>query len=153
MSIQDIFNYHQATDQIATSGQPLAEEFKDIATNGYQAVVNLAMHDSDDAIADEGSIVASLRMTYFHIPVPFDAPTSEHLRIFINIMECLQGKKVWVHCALNYRVSAFMYHYLRLHGFSPEEARSPIFEYLRPDEIWQQIRGLSRKEIGVLLQL
>jgi len=50
----------------------------DIARMGYEAVVSLAMHDSEGAIPDEGSIVAGLEMSYFHIPVPFEGRNETH---------------------------------------------------------------------------
>jgi len=150
MSKTEIFNYVQFNEDIATSGQPLPDEFTFIAESGYKAVVNIAMHDSDDAVASEGNIVTSLGMSYFHIPVPFDAPTLEHLRLFIKIMECLKSEKVWVHCAANYRVSAFMYQYqMQVYGASSDEAKSSIFDYWHPNQTWNNIMDLSADEIAL----
>ena len=145
-------NYHQSTDKIATSGQPTRKELFDIAAEGYKTMVNLAMHDSDNAIADEGSIVASLGMSYFHIPVPFDAPSADHLRTFIGIMETQADRPVWVHCAVNARVSAFMYQYLtKVKGISAQAATSPLLAKWRPrmDDSWQKFIGMSSSEIGL----
>ena len=148
MSKQKIFNYIQVNKNIATSGQPLENEFFFIGESGHQAVINIAMHNSDDAVANEGTIVTALGMSYFHIPVPFESPTVNHLRLFIRVMECLKGEKVWVHCAANYRVSAFMYQYQKLvYGLSSEEAKSSIFEFWHPDEAWNEIMNLSAEEI------
>ena len=105
----DIYNHYRLTDSIASSGQPLEDQFKDIAEAGYDAVINLAMPDSDHAIPTEGSIVTSLGMTYIHIPVPFDAPSEGHFAAFSGYMDTLQKKKVWVHCVVNARVSAFLF--------------------------------------------
>jgi protein tyrosine phosphatase (PTP) superfamily phosphohydrolase (DUF442 family) len=148
MSKQKIFNYVQVNKNIATSGQPLADEFTFIGESGHQAVINIAMHNSDDAVANEGSIVTALGMSYFHIPVPFESPSVKHLRLFIRVMECLKGEKVWVHCAANYRVSAFMYQYQKqLYGLSSEEAKSSIFEFWHPDGEWKKIMSLRADEI------
>lgn len=133
-------NYHQATDEIATSGQPDKRQLHRIADEGYEAVINLAMHDSDNALPDEGSLVASLGMSYFNIPVPFDAPTKQHLTDFIGLMEILSGRKVWVHCAVNARVSAFMYQYLtQVKGVGEDEATSPLLSkwHGKMDDIWR----------------
>ncbi|TFG93618.1 MAG: hypothetical protein E4H15_00920 [Syntrophobacterales bacterium] len=65
-------NYYQITEKVGTSGQPSKEQFSDIAQMGYEAVVNLAMHDSENTIPEEGGIVAGFGMAYFHIPVPFE---------------------------------------------------------------------------------
>jgi len=151
MSIHEIYNYVQFNEGVATSGQPLSNEFKDIAESGFHAVVNLAMHNSDDAVANEGSIVTALEMAYFHIPVPFEAPTAKHLKLFIHLMECLKSDKVWVHCAANYRVAAFMYQYQRhVYGVPADAAKSPIFEFWQPDKIWQDLMALSADDIGYI---
>ncbi len=148
MGIEEIYNFVQLTDTIATSGQPLEGEFTLIAKSSHKAVINLAMHNSDDAIANEGNIVTTLGMSYFHLPVPFEAPAIEHLKLFFKIMECFKGEKVWAHCAANYRVSAFMYQYLKLlRGISTQEAKSSIFDFWQPDAAWKGIMELSKEEI------
>lgn len=122
---------------IASSGQPGRQQFSFIANGGYRTVINLAMPDSDNAIADEGNIVASLGMSYVHIPVPFDAPQIFQLRTFFNYMQAIINQKVWVHCALNYRVSAFLYLYYRLvRGLPEEEAIKVMLPGWEPDEVW-----------------
>ncbi len=145
-------NYYRITEQIATSGQPSREQLTDIARRGYEAVVNLAMHDSDNAIPDEGGIVAARGMLYVHIPVPFEKPTAQHLKIFCGIMSVLRGKKVWVHCAVNARVSAFMFHYLtQFRGVPEEEATSPVLREWLPvmDEAWRSFMALEKDDLGV----
>lgn len=145
-----VYNYVRISDRIATSGQPASDQFKIIAAAGFTSVVNLAMHDSDGAIREEGHLIASSGMSYFHIPVPFDAPTATHLRHFIQLMEMLEDEKVWVHCAMNYRVSAFMLLYLTLvKGHAVETVKSPVFDEWRPDAVWQQFMRLGIDEIGL----
>lgn len=143
-------NFFQSTDRIATSGQPGRDQFAEIAGAGYRAVINLAMANSDHAIADEGAIVAGLGMNYFHVPVPFDRPSAEHLRTFIGVMRTLASDKVWVHCAVNARVSAFMYHYLRWElGYDEERATSPLLRgwQQQMDPVWQGFLAIDRREL------
>ena len=71
-------NYYQSTEKVGTSGQPSKEQLADIARMGYEAVVNLAMHDSEGAIPDEGGIVAALGMSYCHIPASFEGRNETH---------------------------------------------------------------------------
>ena len=97
----DITNQYQITPDICTSGQPTEDQLKQIASQGYECVVNLAMPDHEQSIDREGSIVSSLGMTYVHLPVPFNAPTEEHLEEFSAFMDAMGGKKVWVHCIVN----------------------------------------------------
>jgi len=92
--MEKLLNFFQSSGNIATSGQPSAEEFASIALNGYSAVINLAMHDSDKALKNEDYIVASLGLSYFHIPVPFEKPSRHHLKLFFGLMDCLEGEKV-----------------------------------------------------------
>ncbi len=150
--MEQVLNFYQITEEIGTSGQPTREQFRQIAGQGYASVVNLAMHNSDNAIPDEGSIVAALGMSYFHIPVPFDQPTAEHVKKFFRVLDALEGEKVLVHCALNARVSAFMYKYLTLcKGKTAESATSPILTMWLPtmDAAWTSIMTLSATDVGV----
>lgn len=148
MSIHAIINYIQLTERIATSGQPTEEQFIEIANKEYKAIINLAMPDSDNAINNESSIVTSLGMSYFHIPVPFDAPKKEHLTLFLKLIKGLEEKNTWVHCALNYRVSAFMYHHHKLILELPEnEAQSVIFHNWKPNAVWRKFLALEANEI------
>lgn len=145
-----IRNFIQLTENVGTSGQPTIEQFDLIADYGYKAVINLALPDSDDAIANEGNIVTSLGMTYLHIPVPFDHPTIGHLRTFVKAMDVFEENKVWVHCVMNYRVSAFMYQYLRLRKrYSEEQARSTMFDTWEPDAIWTKFINLRADDVGL----
>ena len=148
--MENIKNYVQLTPNLATSGQPTEKQLRAISQAGYAAVVNLAMPDHGDSIDHEGRLVTELGMGYFHIPVPFDNPTSEHVRLFCKIMEALKGKRVWVHCIMNYRVSAFMFHYLhKVEGLAQSESKSPLLKHWKPGRQWRAIMSLSSDEIGL----
>jgi len=147
MSIEEIKNYIQVTDSIASSGQPEENQFKSIALEGYEAVINLAMPNSENAIPDEGNIVTALKMVYVHIPVPFEAPKRSHLNQFINIMGSFSKQKVWVHCVVNYRVSAFLYNYWRFAlKASHEDAKKVILPSWQPNRVWQEFMGIEVKK-------
>lgn len=150
--MNEIFNFYQITDSIATSGQPTEDQFNSIAAEGYGVVINLGMHDSDNALPNEGNIVTSLGMRYIHLPVPFDRPRASHVEDFFNIMKALEGKKIFIHCVVNARVSAFMYLYLTLvKGLNIDVATSPIIEKWLPsmDESWKSIMGLTIDKIEI----
>ena len=150
MSVSTIKNYLQISNRIASSGQPNEGQLKEIQKAGYQLVINLAMSDSGNAIAEEENIVTSSGMDYVHIPVPFNAPTADHLKQFIHTMQAASEQKVWIHCMLNYRVSAFLYQYQRLvHGASDEEAKNAMLKSWQPDAVWQEFMSLSRQDIGL----
>ena len=139
MGIEEIINYIRVSDRIASSGQPDERQFKDIADAGYQVVLNLAMPNSDNAIPEEGSIVSAHGMVYVHIPVPFDAPNTDHLRTFIRVMNAFTDQRIWIHCVVNHRVSAFLYQYLRLvQGVTQTEAREAMLPTWKPNKVWQE---------------
>jgi len=148
--MDQILNFVQLTEKIGTAGQPTPEQFADIAAAGYAAVVNLAVPDSHNAVANEGSLVTATGMTYVNIPVKWDAPTLADLRRFIRTMRVFEGERVFVHCAMNMRVSAFMYHYLTVErGLPPDQARSPILAKWEPkmDEVWKGFLALAPERI------
>jgi protein tyrosine phosphatase (PTP) superfamily phosphohydrolase (DUF442 family) len=111
MAITSILNFIKISDTVSTSGQPSPDQFNHIASAGFSTVINLAMPDSTNALPDEGGFVTEAGMNYFHIPVPFEAPTHQHLILFLKLMKSVESENIWVHCALNMRVSAFMQHY------------------------------------------
>lgn len=145
-----LLNFHQITPRIGTAGHPKPEDFSAIAAAGYQVVINLAMHDADDAIAEEGKLVSAAGMAYFHLPVPWEAPTADHLKTFIGIMDALSDKQVLVHCQVNARVSAFMLKYLTFKGVSEADATTPLMEKWKPqmDETWKAFLALTQGDIA-----
>ena len=148
--MNDVINFFQITDTIGTGGQPSVSQLYDIAQNGYDVVINLATHNSENAIENEGSIVASLGMTYIHIPVPFEAPTPEHLRKFFRFMNGLSEEKVFVHCAVNARVSAFVFKYLTLErNMQAEKATTPLLAQWLPQMnlIWKNFLSIEKSDL------
>ena len=148
--MNDVINFFQITDTIGTGGQPSLSQLYDIAQNGYDVVINLATHNSENAIENEGSIVASLGMTYIHIPVPFEAPTPEPLRKFFRFMNGLSEEKVFVHCAVNARVSAFVFKYLTMERkMQAEKATTPLLAQWLPQMnlIWKNFLSIERSDL------
>ena len=145
-----LLNFHQFTPRIGTAGHPKPEDFLGIAAAGYQVIINLAMHDADDAIAEEGSLVSKAGMSYFHLPVPWEAPTADHLKTFICIMDALDDKQVLVHCQVNARVSAFMLKYLTFKGVSEANATTPLMQKWKPqmDDNWKAFLALTQEDVA-----
>jgi protein tyrosine phosphatase (PTP) superfamily phosphohydrolase (DUF442 family) len=138
-SMQDIYNYIQISDLIATSGQPTKEQFPAIKASGCEVVVNLALLESMNALPDEKLIVESQGMQYIHIPVLWENPILENITDFFNVMNANVDKNVFVHCAANMRVSAFVYLYRRIKGgVSEEQAEADLHTIWIPNEIWQK---------------
>ncbi|EQD38438.1 Beta-lactamase hydrolase-like protein, partial [mine drainage metagenome] len=132
-----IYNVREVAPDLATSGQPDVDELAAIAATGYQCIINLALHDAEYALPDEAGTVRVLGMDYVHIPVAFDAPTPQDLRTFFAAMDANRGKRIWVHCAANKRVSAFLGLWLHLcRGVPLSEAFAPQREIWQPDAVW-----------------
>lgn len=145
----NVKNYLEISPRLSSSGQPVRQDFKLIAKQGFQIVINLSMPDSQSALEDEGNLVSSMGMNYIHIPVPFDAPGLSQLHAFFRVMDAFSEEKVWVHCALNYRASAFLYLYNRLtKNKSKQEAQRYIFPDWEPNETWKAF--IHRCEVDLL---
>ena len=138
MALGDIRNYRQAAPDIATSGQPREDQLAEIAAAGYEVVINLALHDDPRySLKDEASSVQAVGVEYVHIPVQFGAPTSRDLAAFFDTMDRLRGRRVWVHCAANMRVTAFLGLYWHLREGWPEmRAFSLMRDVWQPNDVW-----------------
>lgn len=146
--MQNILNYIKINELISTSGQPNEEEFSKIAQDGFEVVINLALHNASNAIVNEDKIVTDLDMSYFHIPVDFENPKVSDIKLFLNILQSLGANKVWVHCALNYRVTAFMYVYHKYVLNTPfDEIDISMFEQWSPNKNWQELMKVSLEEL------
>lgn len=150
-SLQTITNYLRIEGGPGTAGQPTAEQFAEIARAGYQVVINLVMPDSDDALGNEDEIVEAAGMIYIAIPVVWERPRVPNIERFAQVMQDHADREVFVHCAMNMRVSAFVFLYrvLRL-GVPKEEAEADLHRIWQPNATWQTFidRVLARYRRG-----
>jgi ribosomal protein L11 methyltransferase len=131
---------HRYGPLLTSAGQPQPPHFPVLAQAGYQAVINLAMPTSPNFLPEEATLCAQAGLNYTAIPVPFDAPTPQHARAFLDRMRALEGRKVLVHCALNLRASAFVFLHRVLNlGDSVETARQELNAIWQPDPVWSQL--------------
>ena len=138
--IENIFNYLRLDDKIATGGQPTEKQLALIRDEGYQIVINLALDTSDNALPDEKAVVESTGMQYIQIPIDFNHPTQEEFDLFCEAMQTHQDKKIFIHCAANLRVSAFMYLYRTLYqNMSEPEAKEDLHKLWQPNPTWQNL--------------
>ena len=143
-----ILNYVKINELISTSGQPKIEELELIANEGFEVVVNLAMSTTSNALENEDKIVSSLNMSYIHIPVDFENPKLSDLKLFLNVLQALGANKVWIHCAKNYRVSAFMYVYHKYILHTPfEQIDLSIFDMWQPSLVWQELMKVQLEDL------
>jgi uncharacterized protein (TIGR01244 family) len=123
VTTQGIYNYRKVDDQFITAGQPREEELKAAAAEGFRRVINLAPTSSRNALADEAGLVRALGMTYDYIPVDWERPTDADFEAFERAMQSVGSDKTIVHCAANFRASAFYALYAMKHrGWSQAQA-------------------------------
>jgi len=133
----EIYNFVEVSDALSTSGIIPAERFQHLANESFEVVINLLPDESEHAVPAEGEIIEGMGIEYVHIPVDFAAPKPEDFRLFAGAMEAARGRKVWAHCAANYRVSAFVSIYGQLYlGWSPDRAQALIDRLWQPDDVW-----------------
>lgn len=129
-SFESIYNYRKISDRLHTSGQPSAEQFAQIKERGFNHVINLVPSNHENALPNQGDVLEKLGVTYTHIPVDFKAPQESDFEQFVQVMQAAGDEPVWVHCAANMRVSAFVYRYRR--------------------DILQEDEGLIRKDLEAI---
>ncbi|HET8937099.1 MAG TPA: protein tyrosine phosphatase family protein [Polyangiales bacterium] len=134
-----VYNHVQVDERISTSGVITAAVVEEIAREGYSGVINLLPESSPYALADEASRARANALAYHYIPVDFAAPTRDDYAAFERALSAFDPEqRVYVHCAANMRVSAFMAIYgVRHMGWSAERAQQHIAEVWEPNEIWR----------------
>lgn len=137
-NLKKIFNYYKVPDLFDTSGQPNNKQLISIANGGYEAVINLAPNTTiEGRIINEEAILKSNNITYIHIPVDFNNPLDEDFNKFVAALEQNKHKKIWVHCAANMRVSAFVFKYRRdILGLSQKNIERDLRAVWIPNKTW-----------------
>ena len=137
--IKRIYNYHKVPNLFETSGQPGKQQLKLLAKKGYKVVINLAPSSLfEGVVINEAEILDSEKVKYIHIPVDFNNPTHEDFKKFVLNIQKHKNNKLWVHCAANMRVSAFVYKYRRdFLKISHDEIISDMEAIWTPNKTWK----------------
>ena len=148
---EGIRNFQRLGPRWTTSGRLRAEDLDGLGAIGVALVINLALDDHPEALADEAGQLAARKIGYSHIPVPFDAPDEAHYAAFVAALEGVGDAPVHVHCIMNYRVSAFFYRYHReALGMAETEARALMAQQWNPlDPDRTETRAWARFSSGV----
>jgi protein tyrosine phosphatase (PTP) superfamily phosphohydrolase (DUF442 family) len=135
----DAENTHQVFDWLWSSGQLSEQDIASLAGLGIDVVVNLALPTSSNALAGEAELVTRQGIAYIHIPVEWEQPKPEQFRQFVGVLNTFRDRNVWVHCAKNMRVSAFIYLYRTLVlGEDENQASFPMRNIWTPNPVWQR---------------
>jgi protein tyrosine phosphatase (PTP) superfamily phosphohydrolase (DUF442 family) len=147
----EIYNHVQVFPDLATSGVIPGACFSGLSEQGYQLVINLLPKESEHAVKDEPEQLARLGIEYVYIPVDFAAPSQQDFDAFAAAMDAGAEQKVWVHCAANYRVSAFVSLYNQMRrDWSREEADALVAKLWQPNEIWSRFMASVRSNLPVI---
>lgn len=137
VALEAISNFVAVGPGLATAGQPSEAELGLVAASGFEVVVNLGLLDPRYCLADEVGSVRALGLEYHHLPVDFQAPSVDDFERFRALLCGVQGKKTFVHCAANYRVSCFVALYGEAElGWSRAEADAHVARVWAPNETW-----------------
>ena len=137
MTLDTIRNFVAVSNDLVTSGQPTEEQLAAVRSQGFEVVVNLGLLDPKYCLADEAGTVAGLGMAYHHVPVDIQRPTLENFDAFRLVMQQERGRRVFVHCAANIRVSCFVALLGETDlGWSREQADAHIARLWRPNPVW-----------------
>jgi uncharacterized protein (TIGR01244 family) len=137
-ALNHIRNFLNIDDRLATSGMPQPDDFAALRQAGFGVVINLALPTSDSALPNEGDLVSAQGMTYIHIPVNFELPQPDDFERFTRMMDACAGQRVFVHCAANMRVSAFVFLHRLRHGVDRATAVRDLTKIWRPDGAWRE---------------
>jgi len=135
MAIADSYNFRRINDRLTTSGVVGEQRLKSLGAEGYDVVINLLPDECDYVVADERQLVEEQAIKYVYIPVDFIHPTLSALDQFMSVMDTEQESKVHIHCAANYRVSAFYALYAETRKlWSQAKAQDFIESLWQPEE-------------------
>jgi len=137
--LENICNFVEISDWLSTAGQPTVEEFAAIAVEGFTKVINLALSTSTNAIDNEAEIVMAHGMQYVHIPIAWENPTFKDFERFAETLNQSLEDKIFIHCAMNMRVSAFVYLYRRIYqSLNHDVVVKDLHKTWKPNPIWQR---------------
>jgi len=142
MAIEEAPNFRRMGERVTTSGLVTESQLRGLADAGCDVVVDLLPHDHEQAVRDESRIVAKLGMDYVHIPVDFAAPTRSDVDAFVDALDANDGRTLHIHCAANYRVSAFYaVHLWRKGSCSAADAEAIVRDVWDPSAypVWERL--------------
>jgi uncharacterized protein (TIGR01244 family) len=147
MSISDSYNFRRIDDRLTTSGLVSAAQLSELGREGYDAVINLLPDGHERGVPDEARIVSDQGLDYVYIPVDFEAPTHADFEAFAAAMDARVDQNVHVHCAANYRVTAFYSLYALRRGLCTEDEANDLVQGVwNPDDfpVWKDFIARER---------
>jgi protein tyrosine phosphatase (PTP) superfamily phosphohydrolase (DUF442 family) len=150
MGIEGSYNFRRINDRVTTSGVVGEKILSNLRNEGYDALINLLPGDNDYAVPGEDEIVGEQGLHYVYIPVDFAAPSQADFDAFVKAMDEMGNKTVHVHCAANFRVSAFYSLYAMRNGWWTEaQADEHIRSIWNPEQYpaWEMFIAVQRQKL------
>lgn len=136
--LSQIKNFQFIHERLFSSGQPTAEELKQIKEYGIGTVINLAESDAEHALPHEDKICLDVGLNYIQLPISWKTPSSDQCLLLLDLVNhLLESQMVWVHCSNNNHVSSLMYLY-RQYFMDVDIATAQDFlhDIWKPNETW-----------------
>ncbi len=115
MNISKAYNFINIDERVSSSGLIITVNLQSFVDEGYDCVINLLPDDNEHARKGEKESFAALGIDYHYIPVDWEAPTQANYEAFETAMMATKNKKLHIHCAANYRATAFYGIYAHKH--------------------------------------
>ena len=132
--LHKITNFRFVSPQLASSGMLDLDSYQYIEAYGFEHVINLIPGNQ----IKERKHVQSLGLSYQQIAVDWGNPTLENFQQFVALMQSYGDAKVYVHCEMNMRASAFVYLYRVTElGVDAELAIKDMQAIWTPKGTWQ----------------
>lgn len=113
MNIKKAYNFKEVSELVSCSGTLKKVSLSSLLDENYDAVINLLPNDNEHAVDGEKREIEKLGIHYEYIPVNWGNPQYSDFEAFEFLMNTLKGKKVHIHCAANFRATAFYAIYAR----------------------------------------
>lgn len=107
MNFIKAYNFKEVNELVSCSGTLKNVRLQSFLDEGYFAVINLLPDESEYAVEEEKNELEKLGIHYIHIPIDWDKPINADFDLFELTMDDIKGKKVHIHCAANFRATAF----------------------------------------------
>ena len=113
-------------------------------------MIYLAPPTVDDAVHDEPLIVGKQGLVWINLPIRWGAPADADYDTFAALLTSLRGKKVLVHCQVNFRASTltFLYRVL-VEKVDPQVAWESVSKVWTPDGAWKKLMLSRLKAAGI----
>ena len=132
-------NRVDVSPRLTTSGQPTPDFLQTLKAQGFEVVIYLAPPTVGDAVADEPKIVGRQGLVFVNIPMDFSNPTAADFQAFTRVMQAFEGRKLFVHCQMNFRASSLVF----LHRvITLREPAGPAWQSVQkawvPNDTWKK---------------